>query len=117
MVREVACPFCKKVIGKRTTESAFGINGIPVALCREKIDYRKASRVLFPKKGRLCRKCARERFPEGFVYYVTDRHDSIVIAGGDYGGKYYKTKMGAETARLEISEKKQDFYYVKSQRI
>ena len=67
MQKDVVCPMCGKVIGKRVYEGTVNLGGFGADMCREKLDYRKASHVWWHARGKggtLCRACAIKVFPD-----------------------------------------------------
>lgn len=123
MSREIKCPICGKVIGKRVVVNRISLGSLGCSdVCKAKIDYRKAAHVFWHEyraSGTLCKKCAKEKFPEGFVYYVAFKsakgEDVYVQTGGDYdGGVMFATAEKAYSVRDEMNQKHGGGYSVKA---
>lgn len=67
----ITCPKCGKEIGTYVLHNVMHVKGIGAVPCYdEKYDYRKTSHIGFGR-GLICKKCARQFFPEGIAYKVT----------------------------------------------
>lgn len=68
--RDIHCPVCGKAIGKSWVVDTMYVKGLGgIDTVETKYDYRKASHT-WSGKGTLCRKCAKEKYPEGKRYQV-----------------------------------------------
>ncbi len=74
------CPECGREIGKYVLTSSMTVKGIgSVPVFDSKPDYRKAAHIGFGK-GLICKRCAKQFFPDGLAYRVTVNYHGKRIA-------------------------------------
>lgn len=93
MDRYICCAKCEKVVGREIVEARIHCYGGWSELKHDEIDYRKASRVWGNKYKILCKKCAKQMFPEGYAYKVV-KPSGIYSSSGEYGD-LFATKKSA----------------------
>lgn len=124
MSGELKCPICEKVIGKRVTDGWHDSGGLGmIQMCHSEYDYRKASHVWWHirfKSGILCRKCAKEKFPDGSYYMVTfldHGKESHTLIGGVDGNGMYADRQIAEQHAKDMTKKIGIQYWVKEYKV
>ena len=120
-VKELCCPICGKVIGEEWCDGYMSAGSLgAIRFMDHKIDYRKASHVYdYKHHANLCRKCAKEAFPEGKRWKVCFKgygHGENNILGGKGidGNGFFKHYADAENACKECNAKNNGcIYYIK----
>lgn len=119
----IRCPLCGKHIGERIVDGYHSLGDLGCAtMCHSKYDYRKASHVFWEqrnRKGTLCRKCAKEKFPEGFTYHVAFNYHGkkTYTYGGVNGSNKFVTRESAEASCKAMNEKHGGIYWVEANKI
>lgn len=118
MSKDLLCPLCQKVIGEKIYDGGIGSPLGYIAMCRTKYDHRKASRVFWKERGKagtLCRKCAKEHFPDGTSYAIRHygyRGEKEFAYGGVGGSCRFASKQEAEDSAARLTEKFKHKYWV-----
>lgn len=122
MSEMVKCPLCGKEIGKVIQDGAMASPLGPIGFYRHENDYRKASHVYWQggrreKSGTLCRKCAKQKYPEGQYYRVAFWYHAKKMYTCAENGDKYSTRAKADEVAKRQSDKTGSPYWVETFKI
>lgn len=119
---DIKCILCDKVVGKYVLDGILDggcIGSIP--MYHEEVDYRKAAHCIWKenkRQGRLCRKCAKTKFPEGKSYTVRFMyHGKDTAICSKHPNSVFLTRKEAEDKCNEMNAKHSSTYWVEEKKI
>ena len=110
-MNEIKCIFCDKELGKYVLDGYMDSPLGKIPCSHMELDYRKTARLFWSvgrQHGHLCKKCARQKFPEGKAYTVKFMYhgkETTIFAGRDAYGEYLATRAQAEARAQEMNDK------------
>lgn len=115
-MKNIICPVCKKAVvgenvytGETINSGIDWIGKMPVY--EMKYDFRKASHISFGK-GYICKRCAKQMFPLGVAFKVTNDYHGKRITPfvGPWRNGFFANKDEAQAVADECNKKRYDNY-------